>query len=261
MREKIKLLQAVPAAGFIILNADDATIVKAGDGLRSQVMTFGYGASAHVRVTNFENLFTEERPLGISFKINYGGSFVPVRFEGVAGKAQSYAAAAGACAGFIFGLNLIKISESLSREYRPAAHRMAIVSGINGSYVFDDSYNAAPLSMHAALETLGSFPAIRRIGILGDMRELGKYSLPAHEEVGHFSAKILDLLITIGAQGKIIAEGAMAEGMNKKNIRSFDSVAETSEEVKNILRKGDLVLIKASRAVGLDKVVDELRVT
>lgn len=259
LREKMKLLQAVPAIGFTIFNADDVAIAEASESLRSHVMTFGYGAASHVRVANFENLFTEERPVGITFKLNYGGNFVPVRFEGVLGKAQSYAAAAGACVGFVFGSNLVKIAEGLSRGYHPAEHRMAIVAGVSSSFLIDDSYNAAPLSMHAALETLRDFPADRRGAILGEMRELGKYSLTAHEEAGRLAGKTLDFLITVGAGGKFIAEGAMSHGMDKKNIKSFDSVVEATTYARNFLRKGDLVLIKASRAVELDRVVDGLK--
>jgi UDP-N-acetylmuramoyl-tripeptide--D-alanyl-D-alanine ligase len=260
IREKAKLLEAVPAIGFAILNDDDEAVAGLDEKTRAHIMRFGYSSGADVRITSFEYLMTEERPFGIAFKLNYGGSFVPLRFANILGKSHSYASAAAMCLGLIFGGNLVRISENLSNHYVSPKHRMMLIAGINKSFIIDDTYNASPLSMRASLDALGAIKAKRKIGILGDMLELGKFSLQAHESIGMLVGESADLLITVGPQAKFIAEAAAsAGGMSAKNVKSFDSVDDASVFAKNLLRAGDLVLVKASRGIGLDKLVEKIK--
>ena len=112
-REKSKVIEFLPATGFAILNYDDQAVFEMKDRTRAHIMTYGFGEGATLQITNLETRMDGNKPGGISFKLNYGGSFVPVRLDGCFGKAQAYAAAAAACAGIIFGINLVKISEAL----------------------------------------------------------------------------------------------------------------------------------------------------
>ena len=221
-------------------------------------MTFGFSREAEVRITNFENRSHDDCPLGIGFKLQYAGSFVPVTLNGVFGKAQAYSAAAAAAVGLIFGLNLVKISEAL-KSYRVTGGRMELVPGVKYTYIINDSYNASPLSMHAALDTLKSLPAKRRIAVLGDMLEIGAYSLEAHQFIGEVAADIVDILVTVGSRAKFIAEGAKEKGMAKKNILTFDLAEEAQRPLQALIKKGDIILIKGSRAMELEKVVEEIR--
>ena len=115
------------------------------------------------------------------------------------------------------------------------------------------------LSMEAALETLKGLPAERKVGILGDMLEIGKYTIEIHEQAGARAAKVCDMLLTVGPRAKFIAASAIAHGMAKKNVMSFETVDDARLKAADLIRKGDLVLIKASRAIQLDKLVEELR--
>lgn len=257
-REKSKLVENLPAIGFAILNFDDESVYEMRERTRAHVINFGFGEGAEVRITNFENRIEDEKPAGISFKIEYGGSFVPVRLDDAFGKAQAYAAAAAASVGLAFGMNLVKISEALS-YYQAPPRRGKLVPGIKESHIFDDTYNASPLSMHAAIDTIKSFKMKRKIGVLGDMLEIGKYAIEAHEEIGRLAGKVFDVLVTIGPRAKFIADAANKAGMARKNIYSFDTVDEAESTVQDIIRKGDLVLVKASRAIELDKIVEEIR--
>lgn len=257
-REKAKLVETLPSTGMAILNFDDEAVLSMRERTRAHFITFGFGEGAHLRVTNFENRFENGKPAGISFKLEYGESFVPIRLEGCLGKAQAYAAAAAACVGTTFGMNLVRVAEAL-QYYQPPPHRMKILAGVKGTYIIDDSYNASPLSMHAALETLREAKSKRVIGVLGDMLEIGKYSIEAHETIGQLAAKVFDILVTVGARAKFIAESANNAGLAKKNILSFDTADEAKVEIQNLLKKGDLVLVKASRGIELDKVVEEIR--
>ena len=101
-------------------------------------------------------------------------------------------------------------------------------------------------------------PAKRKVAVLGDMLEIGTYAMEAHERVGRLAAKVCDVLITVGPRGKFIAEAARAGGLRKKDIMSFDTADDAIETVDQNLRKGDLVLVKASRAIGLDKIVEAI---
>ncbi|OHB04850.1 MAG: hypothetical protein A3B16_01415 [Candidatus Zambryskibacteria bacterium RIFCSPLOWO2_01_FULL_45_43] len=258
VREKAKLVEQLPTVGFAILNADDPLVLEMKNQTRSQVMTFGFGDAAQVKITGFENVSNGE-PTGIVFKLGYGGSFVPVKINGVFGKGQAYAAVAAACVGLIFGMNLVKIAEALVLNFQPPSRRMNLVSGVKGTFIIDDSYNASPLSAKAALDTLRDLKAKRKIAVLGDMLEIGKHSLEAHEEIGKFAAGFVDLLVTIGPRAKFIAEAASKAGLAKENISSFLIAEEAKKAVEFKIKKGDLILIKGSRAIGLDKVVEEIK--
>ncbi len=257
-REKAKIVEQLPTVGFAILNADDALVLDMKNRTRSQIMTFGFSDSAQMKITGFENS-SNGGPTGIIFKLECGGSFVPIKINGAFGKGQAYAAAAAACVGLIFGMNLVKIAEALAENFKPPLRRMNLVAGVKGTFILDDSYNASPLSMRLALETLKELKAKRKVAVLGDMLEIGKYSLEAHEEIGKFAAGFADLLITVGPRAKFIAEAAAKAGLAKENIFSFLIAEEAKKEVELKIKKGDLILVKGSRAIGLDKIVEEIR--
>jgi len=257
-REKAKLIEYLPAASFAILNYDDESVMNLSDRTRAHVMTFGFARGAEVQIAGFENKFENGRPAGVSFKLEHGGGFVPVRLDGVFGKTQGYAAAAAACVGLIFGLNLVRISENL-KGYAPAKSRLELLPGIKYSYVIDDSYNASPLAMHAALDVLRSLPAKRKVAVLGDMLEIGKYTIEAHERVGRLAAKFVDVLVAVGLRAKFIAEAAKSAGMRKASVYIFETADEAKESVKELVRKDDLILVKGSHAMEMDKIVDEIR--
>lgn len=257
-REKSKVIESLSAVGLAILNYDDETVWGLRDRTRAHLMTYGFSDGAIMRITNFEIRMDGDRPAGIAFKLNYAGSFVPVRLDGCFGKAQVYVAAAAASVGITFGLNLVKIAEALL-EYEVPSRRGKLVEGIKHTWIIDDTYNASPLSMEAAIHTVRDLKVNRKIAVLGDMLELGKYTNEAHEHIGGLAPKVFDILFTVGARAKFIAEGAKENGMAQKNIYSFDTAEEAGLEVQKLIKKGDLILVKASRAIQLDKVVEEIR--
>lgn len=256
-REKARLIEYLPSAGFAVLNADDETVMELRERTRGHVVPFGFSQQSEIRITRFENRIELGRPTGISFKLEYGGNAVPVRINGVFGKVQGYAAGAAAAVGLIFGLNLIKISEAL-RDYRPAPGRMKLLEGVRSSLVIDGSYNASPLSMHAALDTLRDLPGKRKIAVLGDMREIGRYSMEAHERVGRMAGEIADALVTVGPAAKLIAEAARKSGLAKRNIYMFDTADQAQEMTDQLVKKGDTILVKGSHAMELEKIVEGL---
>ncbi len=259
LREKARLVEHLPGNGFAVLNFDDEPVANLKDRMRGRNITFGFGDGADVKISNFENRSDQGEPWGISFKLSYGGSLVPIMIKNGLGRAEAYAAAIGACAGLIFDLNLVEISEALRANYKPIAGGMNLLRGIKDTRIINSSASATPLSVEEALNILRDFQSSRKIAVLGDMLELGKYTIEAHESIGQLAARIADIVITVGPRGKFIASGALTAGMFKNKISSFDTVFEAGKFLQETMRKGDLILIKASRRMELSKIVEEIR--
>lgn len=257
-REKGRLIEYLPVGGFAILNADDGVVMGLQSRTRARVMTFGFDKSAEVRISRFENKVHDGAPSGISFKLEHGSAVVPVRIDNVFGRAHAYAAGAAAAIGLVFGMNLVTISEALT-AYAPPGSRMQLLPGIKYTQVIDDSYNASLIAMRSALETLAALPAKRRVAVLGDMLEIGKYTPEAHEAVGRLAARDADVLFTVGARAKFIADAAHGAGMKRAVIFSFDTASDACKPVKDFIKKGDLVLVKGSHSMQMDKIVEEIR--
>jgi len=257
-KEKSKLIAQLPTTGFAILNADDPRVLKMAGDTRGRVITYGFSDKADIKLSSFSNrLDTETGEAGISFKINYNGKVVPLKIPNVLGKTAAYASAVGAAVGLIFGINLVKITENLGKMEAPAG-RLRVMPGIKGSFIVDDTYNASPLAMRESLEIFKNLKAKRKIAVLGDMLEIGKYTMEAHEEIGTLSANRVDMLLTVGLRGKFIAEGALKNKMPKNAVFSFDDIHDAGHFLQEKLKSGDVVLLKASQGVRLEKVVKEI---
>lgn len=256
-REKRKLVEVLGSTDFAVLNFDDLTVLEMKDKTRARVYTYGFGDSAMVQVSNL-NVRTGEHgfPVGLGFKIHHAESFVPVRTDGSLGKSQGYAAAAAASVGLVFGMNLVQISEALS-EYKGPKGRLKILKGIKNSVIIDDTYNASPSSTHLAVETIGGLSGPRKVVVLGDMLELGRYTIEAHEEAGNFLKNDFDILVTVGSRAKFIAESASNQ-MPAENIHKFETSDEAKLKVKELIKEGDLILVKGSQGMRMEKIVEEI---
>ena len=265
-REKSKLISGLKSVDYAILNHDDPSVYAMKDKTKAKVITYGFAEGADVKLSNFDfRLDDSGKPSGIGFKIHYGDnvSFVPVALYGMLGKSQALAAGAAAAVGIIYGMNLIEISQALA-DYKGPKGRLRILSGIKNSIIIDDTYNAAPSSTHLALDTLKDLPLqevqgkpARRVAVLGDMLELGKYMVEAHESIGNLAGNIIDLLITVGLRGKFIAHAAENQ-MPKENIFSFPTSDLAKGKVQELIKEGDVVLVKGSQGVRMEKIVEEI---
>lgn len=263
--EKKKLIDSLKPDAVAVLNRDDEMVKVMGENIRAKVLTYGFGKGADVCATNYEVKPTDlekERIFGaVTFKLNYKGSIAPIKLANVSGKHQIYPALAAAAVGIIFNLNLVDISEGL-RGYKSLPGRMKLLKGIKNSLIIDDSYNAAPLSTLAALETLKDFSVQqekgRIIAVLGDMLEIGKYAPEAHERIGRKAAEVVDLLFTVGERAKFVAKGAREKGMAGEKISEFHTSDETKRPLQEIIEQGDIILIKGSRAMKMEKIIKEI---
>lgn len=272
-REKSKLVSALTTSDYAILNYDDPMVYGMKDKTKARVMNYGFSlpileesekvistSNINLRLSNFDFRFDAEgNPVGIGFKLNQGAhTFVPVNIFGSLGRSQALAAGAAACVGIIYGMNLIEISQALA-NYKGPNGRLKILKGIKNSIIIDDTYNSSPAAMHLALETLQNLPSKRKVAILGDMLELGKYTVEAHQAMGTLAAETADILITVGLRGKIMAHAAENQ-LSRDNIYSFPTANLAKSKVQDIIQKGDLILVKGSQGIRMEKIVEEIMV-
>lgn len=257
-KEKSELVKYLDSNDYAVLNYDDQVVLDMKEKTKARAMSYGFGEGATVKILNFDFRSDEAGwPVGVSFKLHYGSAnnFVPVKIDGSLGKSQAYAAAAATAVGIIFKMNLVDISEALG-GYKGPKGRLKILKGIKNSMIIDDTYNASPASMHLALETLKSFSG-RKIAILGDMLELGEYTEFAHRAVGDFAGSFADVLVCVGLRSKFIADSA-ANQMLRDSILYFDSSIEALSKIDSLIKEGDLILVKGSQGIRMEKIVEEI---
>lgn len=251
-REKGKLLEALPSDGHAIVNGDDPRVVALSERTKAKALTYGFEKNAEVRVSGFEHWIERDVLKGVTFRLEHNGSLVPVRLTGVLGRPYALAAAAGAAVGLIFDMNLVDIAEALEAS-TPLVGRERLLDGKNGSVLIDDTYNASPLAVEAALHALKEVPAERRIAVLGDMLELGRESGKAHRAIGHLAASSADVIVTVGEGAKGIAKEV--ERAKSVQVHSFERIPEAVAFLEKEITQGDVVLIKGSQSARMEKVV------
>jgi UDP-N-acetylmuramoyl-tripeptide--D-alanyl-D-alanine ligase len=250
-RAKGELPAALPADGLAVLNADDPRVAAMASGTAAQVRTFGLGP-ADVRADEIESLGIE----GTRFTLRTPWGSRRVRNATPGRHLVAHALAAAAVAER-FNVPLDEVEAALAVGSR-APHRMAVVEAASGATLIDDTYNASPVSVSAALDFLAETPVVaggHRYAVLGDMLELGPDEERLHREIGARAAAVADRLLAVGERGRWIAEAASAAGLAE--VASVHDVDEAIEAFDRTFAAGpgDLVLFKGSRGVELDRLV------
>ncbi|MDO8915366.1 MAG: UDP-N-acetylmuramoyl-tripeptide--D-alanyl-D-alanine ligase [Coriobacteriia bacterium] len=252
LHAKGELVGCIPADGAVFLNGDDAWSRRLSGESAAPVTYYGLVEASDVRATDIV-LGDDGRP---TLTLLAGGEAVTLTLP-LPGRHNAYNAAAAAAVALRLGVGLTDIAEGLA-HVELTEWRMQVFTAANGVTVVNDAYNANPTSMRAAIDTLsGMRPEGRRIAVLGDMRELGSLAELAHFRLGEQIARApIDVLVTVGDLGRRIAEGAQAEGMDAAAVRACAGAEEASEVLDDLLAPGDAVLVKASRSMGLERVVE-----
>lgn len=268
VEEKALLVKSLTKDGLAVLNYDDLSVRMIGDDLSkdTKVINYGFGQGADLRISNFQLSPSfdglKKKDFGISFKLEYQGSIIPIRLSGVLGKQQAFAAAVAAAVGLNFGLNLVQISIAL-KKYHALPGRTNLLAGIKQTLIIDDTYNSSPLAAIVALEILEEVNLYKGLGgrkivVLGDMLELGNETEAGHRQVGQKVAQIADLLITVGDRARFIAEEAIERGLAKDKVFDFLRAEEAALPLQREIKKGDIILIKGSQAMRMEKIVKEV---
>jgi UDP-N-acetylmuramoyl-tripeptide--D-alanyl-D-alanine ligase len=261
VREKFLLARSLGKKDLAILNLDDELIKELSGSVKAEIITYGFGESADIRAEEIlsggKKFRTEDGSMGMRFKISFKGTTMPFRLPYALGRGQIYSALSAVAIGIRFGFNLVEMSEILS-SYQPLAGRMKIIKGVNGSLIIDDTFNSNPNSALSALETIKKLEAPRKIAVLGDMLELGERCEAGHKEVGKDVARSVDFLFTYGDKSKTIGQQAQKNEMKEENIFHFENIEELIDLLKKAIQAGDIILIKGSRAMHMEKIVREI---
>ncbi len=249
---KGELVRAVPADGCVFLNGDDGFSEAIALDSKAPVTLYGLDERCAVRA---ENIVVADDSTAAFDLVTPAGT-VPVALP-LPGRHNVYNALAAAAVGLSLAVTLDKIAEGLAAA-KVTAMRMETFTAASGVTVVNDAYNANPSSMRSAVETLSEMRVPgRRIAVLGDMAELGSLSELAHFQIGELVARVeIDELVTVGERARRIADGAVAEGMDRLVVRPCAGADEASEVLDDLLEPGDVVLVKASRVMGLERVVE-----
>ena len=252
---KAEILERADASTLLVANADDPRISARTGAFRGRVVTFGIDADADVRARDVVDRGIE----GTSARVSARSGVVDLSTP-LVGKANLANILAATAVAEEFGVPLAEISAKASR-LRPASHRGEIVRLASGITVVDDSYNANPTATRKALEVLASGSASRRIAVIGEMLELGERSPELHAGVGRAAANSgVDVLLAVGgAPAKAMADAAIQSGMDAASVRHFATSDEAAAALVALVKAGDLVLVKGSRGVKTDRVVERLK--
>jgi UDP-N-acetylmuramoyl-tripeptide--D-alanyl-D-alanine ligase len=258
-KEKMTLVTELDVNALALINVDNELIAKHKEHIKARTMTYGFKDGADLQATDLLfNYANDEDVKGLSFKLNYKGTILPVRLNNVLAKHQIYSALAATAVGLEFGLNLVEIAGFLANFSLPCA-RLNLIGGIKRTSIIDDTYNASPASVVAAVDVLSAVRATRKIAVLGDMLELGEEAGKAHRAVGK---KILesriDIFFGVGEGMKAAVMELKKNGFPEKNIFQFDDPITAGIKLQEIMQEGDLVLIKGSQGLRMEKVVEEV---
>jgi UDP-N-acetylmuramoyl-tripeptide--D-alanyl-D-alanine ligase len=249
-RAKGELIEALPDDGVAVLNADDERVRAMANRTRARSMTYGFAADADVRAGHIVSRGAD----GMAFDLLAAGEVHPVRIPAL-GRLAVHNALAAAAVGLAAGLPPAAIVDALATGWS-APHRAQLVRAGRITIV-DDSYNASPGSVAAALELLAGMPG-RRVAVLGEMLELGDDHESGHRRTGAAAAALADRLVVVGSGASGIADGAAKAGMAGNAIVRVEDRAAAAQTLVDSLRDGDVVLVKASRGIALDLLVDDL---
>jgi UDP-N-acetylmuramoyl-tripeptide--D-alanyl-D-alanine ligase len=253
-RGKAELVQALPPApeGVAILNFDDPWVRRMEEKTKARVFFYGLSREANLWADNVMGLGLE----GIRFRLHYQGETLYVRIP-LIGRHSVHTALRAAAIGLTEGMNWQEILEGLNQGHTQL--RLAAVRSQTGALLLDDTYNASPESMLAALNLLSELDG-RKVAVLGDMLELGPYERSGHEMVGLRAAQVADVLLTLGERAQIFAEAARRAGMKKTSILEFVEFDPLVDWLRKNLTKDDTVLIKGSHGLRMDRITNLLEV-
>ena len=260
LQEKRTLAEHLKPGGKLVINGDDPRMSDLRSDFRGVTKTFGLEEHNDFSASHADTIYDEAGPIGMRFRVNHAGSSVPVAIYGSLGSPRIYSALAALAVASEVGVDLVAGSDALAR-WSPPSGRMRILKGVRGSVIIDDTYNSSPAAALAALDTLRSVATIgRKIALLGDMLELGKYANDAHKQVGERAATCADMLITVGFRARLMAEAALDAGMNGERVRSYElgESARAGLELEKELRAGDVILIKGSQSMRMERAVEVL---
>lgn len=249
---KSELVESLPPSpeGVAILNNDDPLVKGMAERTQARIFTYGLSSDSDLWADDVEGLGLE----GIRLILHYQGESIHVRVP-LLGRHSVHTVLRAAAVGLAEGLTWEEIVSGL--QTTPSQLRLMAVSGPKGAILLDDTYNAAPASTIAALNLLDDLDG-QKTAVLGDMLELGSFEERGHRMVGARAAEVVDQLVTVGERARWIAEEAIKAGLSEASVIQVDRPKQAIKYLKKHIGPDDVVLIKGSRGMHMDTIVNEL---
>lgn len=262
-QEKRVIISHLQRDGFAVLNFDNEMVMQNANMTKAEVITFGFKSGANFQATDINIIINEETswPTGLNFKLNYEGNIVPVFLPGAIATHLIPSVLSAIAVGHILGINVVEATSAL-RTLEPLPGHMRIIDGIKNTLIIDDTYNSSPEPVKSALNTLTKIAVqnnSKRFAVLADMLELGPETENTHREIGLKVAEVgVDFLITVGEASKHTATAAREAGMDDDQIACFANSESAGKFLQDKLRQGDVVLVKGSQSMRMEKIVKEI---
>jgi UDP-N-acetylmuramoyl-tripeptide--D-alanyl-D-alanine ligase len=250
--EEFRPAYALASGCPLIISADDDYARDMAKRLSANVIRVGYAEDADVLIQTPQ--FTKE---GMKATVVSCGKKHTITAAHALGRTQLYAPAMALALASTLHLTADEALEGLSK-YSPPPGRARILKGRRDSVLIDDSYNASPAAVEEALSALSEMPASRRIVAIGDMLELGRYSVSEHERMGVLVARHADMLVTVGSRAAALRASAIACGMDESKTWGFETSIEAAHALLEEVSEGDVILIKGSQGVRMERITEVL---
>jgi len=256
--EKLQLVRALKPDGVFIYNNDDERIRQHTEEVRQP--SFGYSrySPTHFHAVGDKVMYDGGFASGVEFTVKHLDEEVKVRLQGVLGVQHAYNVVAAMAVGYQFGVTLAEAAAAF-KDFSPVPGRMRLIAGRNKTLLIDDTYNSSPVAAERAIQTLSELSVPKRkVAILGDMLELGRYSMREHERIGAEVGDAVDVLITVGLRSRKTAIAALNHGLSEKFVFQYDNVEALLAEINTLIHPEDTILVKGSQSVRAERIVKAL---
>ena len=253
--EKMELVHALKPDGLLIVNADNEKMKQQTFPKWVDSVSIGFSKEADIIAKNNRIRYKQKKPVGTSFEIHAGEVRIPITISGAVSRSHVYPMLFAVAVGRHFGMNIDDV-ERIFDGHIATPGRMKIIEGLSDSTIIDDTYNSSPVAVEEALHTLETLKIPgKKIAVLGDMMELGSFSAEEHKRIGTLIHGKAEVLITVGVRARGIAEAAK---IPRSNIHMTADAMEAADLLEEILEKEDVVLVKGSQSIRLEKVVEKV---
>ncbi len=255
--EEFSPAYALPAGAPLVIPADDPSVSDSAKRLPARVISYGVAEGAMARVSAADFYEHEGEVVGMRADIAMDGARGNLVVKGSVGTTQLLPPAAAVALGSALSISLPDALKALE-DYKAPPGRGRLLAGKNGSRIIDDSYNASPVAVEEALATLKAFPLHppaggRRIAVLGDMLELGRYSVMEHERIAVLAGDAADVIATVGIRAR-----AFAAAPSGAEVMQFDNARAAALALSGLVREGDVILVKGSQSIRTERIVEAL---
>ena len=244
---------ALHSGAPLIISADDAYALDRAVRISTRIISYGTADDSSVRVTDSYFYKIEGNVAGMQANVVVNDEKGSLVVKGSVGTTQLLPVAAAIAVASAFNITLTEAIKALE-SYEPPPGRGRLLQGKNGSIIIDDSYNSSPVAVEEALAALKSFPdAKRRIAVLGDMLELGRYSVLEHKRISTIASDSADIIVAVGIRARaFISEPGNAE------VMLFDNSSSAAQALPALIREGDVILVKGSQSIRTERIVEAL---